>query len=467
MAQKANIPFSIDRTSRIPMFEQICSAIRQAIIDGDLVEGTKLAPSRSFAADLGVSRSTIVTVYDQLCAEGYITSVPRSGMLVCAISETQFKPRQEIQNRFEDEVQTLPQPLLGGQPDMELFPHRQWAKAVAKVCRTNPQAMLLGGGRFGNFELRKAIASHVLDWRGIEASPHQIIITAGSTDALGICIRTLAKAGDSIGLENPGYPPVRNFAKAMQLVPVDLKIGDQGAEVPLPGQTPRLSILTPSNQSPLGGVMSPRRRQEFVAWAKRHKAWIIEDDYDSEFRYAGHPIPALAGFDHLDRTIYVGSFAKIFSNLLRIGYLIVPAELIGKFRVSLERFGFSASYMPQQALAEFIQTGAFYHHLRKVRRIYKERRKYLIGRLSADLAEFGWFTDHQAGMQIAFHLRTSFQDTVVSEKAEKLGVTAQPLSSFGTSDVSYNGLILGFCNYTEPEIDRAVATLRQVMLGQY
>lgn len=455
------LAFSIDRTSKTPVFEQICAAIRERAISGELAEGVKMPPTRVLATELGVSRSTIVTAYEQLVAEGYLSGLRGSGYTVCAIGEVELTGKVDrIRSPMNTDHSGVLLPFEASQPDMRLFPHRQWAKAVARVCRTNPQAMLVGGARFGNLDLRQAISEHISEWRGIDASPHQIIVTAGSADALEICLRTLQKKGDTIDLENPGYQPMRAFSQIHGLVVNNLNIDESGAVVPAKQSSSRLAVLTPSHQYPLGGAMSPNRRLEFLAWAKRQDAWIIEDDYDSEFRYAGRPIPAMAGFDSLDRTIYVGSFSKIFSTSLRLGYIIAPEVLVPDFQSTLLRFGVNASYMPQQALADFMQAGEFYRHLRRVRRTYGDRRKYLLGKLKQDFSDFGYFVDHQAGMQVVFHLKEPFRDAEISKTALVKGVKVKPLSEFSVGRSQYNGLILGFCGFSEEEMEPALSALR-------
>ncbi|MBT2130478.1 PLP-dependent aminotransferase family protein [Planktotalea lamellibrachiae] len=459
------LAFTIDRHSKVPVFEQICTVIRTRAVSGSLTQGTRLPATRAMATELGVSRSTIVTAYDQLVAEGYLTSVQGSGYTVCAIGEVELAQKTPLPtpSKTQGDTPPTPHPFQAGRPDMRLFPHAQWAKTTARICRTDPRSMLEGASPFGHFKLRQAIAAHVADWRGITASPHQIIITAGSTDALEICTRSLAQEGDRIGLENPGYLPLRHFAEVQGLDPMYLDATGAGADLPPPGTAPRLVVLTPSHQYPLGGAMSPNRRLEFIHWAQSHDAWIIEDDYDSEFRYAGRPIPAMAGFDHLDRTLYIGSFSKIFSSALRLGYVIVPDPLIDGFRDTMRRFGQKASLMPQAPLAEFISSGEFYRHLRRVRRIYGERRKFLLDSLAQGFAEFGHFEDHQAGMQVTFHLNEGLADHAVSARAADLGVTAHPLSEYATKNSNFNGLVLGFCGFTPDEMAPALGVLRQAL----
>lgn len=461
MKQTPWLAFSIDRSAKTPVFEQICSSIRERVISGDLAEGTKLPPTRVFATELGVSRSTIITAYDQLVAEGYLRSVQGSGYMICALGEVELAKRNTSKRiKRVDEQTRLPIPFQASQPDMRLFPHRQWAKAVARVCRTNPEAMLISNSYFGNIQLREAIAEHVSEWRGIDASPQQIFVTAGSTDALEICLRTLVGTGDTIGLENPGYQPMRQFAEAHGVALSNLNVDDNGAEVPRTSSTARLAVLTPSHQYPLGGAMSPNRRLEFLAWATSQDAWIVEDDYDSEFRYAGRPIPAMAGFDHLNRTIYIGSFSKIFSNSLRLGYVVAPEALIDRFQATLKRFGQRASYMPQQALADFMKSGEFYRHLRRVRRTYGDRRKFLLDKLARDFTDFGSCIDHHAGMQVVFHLKEGLKDVEIAKSAAEIGVATQPLSQFATGKTGHNGLILGFCGISEEEMNPALNALK-------
>ena len=467
MKQTAWLAFSINRASPTPVFEQVCEVIRAKAISGDLPEGTKLPPTRVFATELGVSRSTIVTAYEQLVAEGYLYAVQGSAYSICAMGEVELATdNTPAQPNEAEEVTPNPRPFQAGQPDMRLFPHQQWARAVSRVCRSNPQAMLVGGSSFGNFQLRLAIARHVSEWRGIEASAHQIIITAGSTDALEICIRTLAGNDDRIGVEDPGYLPLRRIAGAQGLNPVFMRIDKDGATSPRGVCDLNLVVLTPSHQYPLGGAMSPNRRLEFIRWAERTNGWVIEDDYDSEFRYAGRPIPAMAGFDQLRRTIYIGSFSKIFSNALRLGYVIVPKPLIGDFRTTMGTFGLRASYMPQQALAEFIHSGEFYRHLRRVRRIYAERRKHLLDRISMDFLQYGSVTDHQAGMQIVLHLHPGLNDQQICAQAGKDGLAVQPLSAFCAEKSRYNGLLLGYCGFTWDESSAALDQLK-VILGEF
>jgi GntR family transcriptional regulator/MocR family aminotransferase len=478
--------FSIDRDSRTPVFEQICAAIRQHAAAGQIALGSRMPPTRVFATELGVSRSTIVTAYEQLVAEGYLSSRQGSGYRLCAAGEVELTPLttppKEMFEKQAPETAAAPsvmrpsfssvpgqrelRPFRAGTPDMRLFPYRQWAKTVARICRSDPQAMFVGGG-FGAMALRQSICDHVAEWRGISAKPEQVIVTAGATDAIALCLQALAQAGDTVALEDPGYKPLQYFISAQGLSPAYLRVDESGAMLPVGADSPRLAILTPSHQFPLGGAMSPTRRMEFLRWAAETQAWIIEDDYDSEFRYAGRPIPAMAGFDHLHRTLYVGSFSKIFSNALRLGYLILPEPLVALFAESTRRFAPQASSMPQQPLADFIHSGEFYRHLRRVRRIYAERRRFLLDQLTRHFAEYGYCVDHQAGMQVVFHLTSGLQDREICKSATEQGLSIEALSSFVQAEdlnkAKYNGLVLGFCGYSEEELQAGLDLLLRLL----
>lgn len=452
-----SLSLPLDRDSSTPIFEQIAAGLRRGIMSGDIAADSHLPPTRAFAQQLGVSRSTIVTAYDQLVAEGYIQGHPGAGFTVERIGDVSL-PSSVPAPKVIEAPGRKSLPFRPGEPDMRLFPHRAWGKAVSRVCRRSPEVLLGAAPRFGLPVLREAIAQHVADWRGLDVDPGQIIVTSGAGDAVEMSLRALCSRGETAALEDPGYRPLKEFITAQGLKPELLTIDDAGAALPKKAQ---LAILTPSQQFPLGGSMTPQRRHEFLRWAEERDGWLIEDDYDSEFRFAGRPIPALAGLDN-SRTVYVGSFSKIFSNTLRIGYAIVPQALLGRFAEVQRQFGTRASMMPQAPLAEFMQSGEFYRHLRRVRRTYGQRRQHLVDALRRDFADIGQFTDHQAGMQIAFHLPQEISDQQIVALAAEQDIVVEALSSYCHATTKYNGLLLGFCGFDEEEMQGALVRLRQV-----
>ncbi|WP_027858619.1 MocR-like pyridoxine biosynthesis transcription factor PdxR [Marinobacterium jannaschii] len=463
MSQQSPLLFAIDRTSKTPIFEQICESIRRQAHSGRLKPGITVPATRTLAGELSVSRSTVVTAYEQLVAEGYLQGRRGAGYTLCAIGSVELPASKITAVPMESVPQLELKPLAPSEPDMRLFPYRQWAKAVARVCRTEPEAMLLCDETFGNLALRQAIAEHVREWRDIEASAEQIIVTAGASDALNICLRTLIATDQSVGIEDPGYQPITQLLKSQGIRPVWLDVDQDGARLPCSENQPTAVVITPSHQYPLGGVMSPQRRAAYINWANHQQGWIIEDDYDSEFRYGGRPIPALAGFDALHRTLYIGSFAKIFSNRLRLGYLIVPKSLIDPMRQTMDNFGLRAGLMPQQALAEFMRSGDFYRHLRRVRKRYNERRRFLVEQLKAGFSQFGTVQDYPAGMQLVFHLNNDLDDREVAQRAQQLGIGVETLSDSTARALHYNGLVLGFSGYSPEEMRESLSNLQQLL----
>ncbi len=464
MLNLAALAFTLRRESKIPIFVQLCDQIRERIVAGQIHQNSRLPPTRSLAIELGLSRSTLVTVYEQLSAEGYIEGRRGSGFFVCQLGESDYLQPRAVKAQSDKNLKTTSiQHLIrhAGLPDKRLFPYRAWARCLSRTARLTPEALVNSKSPLGDEALRSSIASYLSDWRGLDILPQQILVSAGSIDALETCIRTIASAGDSIGLENPGYQPLRNIVENQGMSVDWLNTTDQGTQLPQ-SCSPRLVILTPSHQFPLGGTMSPNRRLEFQQWANQNNTWIIEDDYDSEFRYAGRPIPAMASMEGADRTIYIGTFSKVFSVSLRLGYLVMPPNLVPDFLETIARFGNKAALPCQRALSNFIDSGEFYRHIRRVRRIYAERRRQLIDQLQHKLSDYISIQDHQAGMQISVELAPDISDQHITRLAKQKGLALSPLSSYYGGGNPKQGLVLGFCGYTESEINSNVETLRQI-----
>jgi GntR family transcriptional regulator / MocR family aminotransferase len=449
--------FEPDYAGQQPVFVQLYEHIRRAIIQQKLTADIRLPASRNLASLLGLSRTTVVSAYDQLVAEGYLYSRTGSGFFVQpgAIDDQYQKVQKPIKNNHPKKLPDRSRLSHPGYPDDRIFPYQSWARCVSRTARLDPTALIKTGNMFGDTRLQRAISDYLLEWRGLEIEPEQVYITAGSIDALENCIRSLTVPGDAAALENPGYLPLRHIVSNQGLSISWLSIGDQGTDLPVLDETrptEKLVVLTPSHQFPLGGAMTHGRRQEFLQWANHHSAWIIEDDYDSEMRFSGRPIPAMASLDKFDRTIYVGTFSKVFSVGLRLGYLIMPKQIINRFENTISRFGIKAAVPAQRVLAHFMEDGDFYRHIRKSRRIYSERRKLLIELLNSQLNEFIEFDDHQAGMQLTVKFRTDINDQEISELAKQQGVHVSPLSAQYHGKPARSGLIMGFCGFNETEI---------------
>lgn len=463
------LKLDIETDASTALFQQIYDELRLRIVTRQFIPGERLPPTRKLAEELSVSRTTIVTAYDQLIAEGFVESRAGSGIYVSDIGEVELPPEKHSDVNIE--LSPIPasaaiKPFSPGSPDMRLFPFQQWARCVARVARKDAKALVVNADPFGNVDLRTEICRYLSEWRGIDAIPQQILITAGSGEALELCIRSLINQGNTIALENPGYPPLYAFAGSLGIDISPMEVDDQGAMPPAldsNANAAKLAVLTPSSQFPLGGSMPQSRRNEFLAWAETSKGWIIEDDYDSEFRYAGRPYPALASFDRNGRVLYIGSFSKIFSNGVRMGFVVLPSKLIADLGATIRQYGSKASIMPQQPLAYFMKSGEFYRHIRRVRRIYSERRQALIKLLKTNLGDIATFDDHHAGMQIAIKLPLDYNDKQLSKIASNRGLTCPPLSDYYRSNHSQNGLLLGFCGFTVEEMQTAMEELKMII----
>lgn len=466
-------PFALDRTGGQPLFLQIYEILRHRIISGRVPAGGILPPSRRLAVDLGVSRSTAIAAYDQLVAEGYVESRLGAGIFVNALPEAAgdfggSSPggAKAPERPFAVGSAPLdPPPFRPGIPDMSRFPFRAWARAVARAARQAPEAMVLATDPFGDPVLRQAIAGHVRSARGIEADADRIVITAGAIGGLDFILRTIMKPGDRLALEDPGYQAVRAMARTRGLEPLWLPVDRDGAVVPASGGglDPVAAMLTPSHEYPLGGTMPMARRTEFLNYAGQTGAWLIEDDFDSDFRYAGRPIPALSSLDDRGRVIYVGTFAKLFSQSLRIGYVILPSSLVDRFRQAVPPFGAGASLVPQRALAAFIESGELQRHVRRMRRVYGVRRAHFVALLREILGARISFDDHPVGMQLVARLAPGVDDRAVSAAAEAAAIDCPPLSGHYAEMPPVSGLLMGFAAFETGRMAAPMETLRTVL----
>ncbi len=440
-----------------PRYAQIGDGLRKQITEGQLPPGTRLPASRALAQDLGVARSTVVTAYDQLVAEGYLEAIQGAGIFVCDIApisplsapsptrSTTFTPRSGL--------------LAPGAPDPGIFPVQPWARCVARVARNTPSALVHQDDPFGDPDLRREIAAYAGRWRGITATADQVMVTSGASAGLELAMELLVSDGH-LALETPGYVPTQRFAKARGWHVHWMPVGSQGAALPvMPSQ---VTVLTPSHQFPLGGSLPVPVRQAFLQAAADCDGWIVEDDFDSEFRYAGQPVPAMAALDRDGRCIYVGTFSKTFSHALRLGYLILPPGLVSRFRNYLTHPTSSAPVTAQRPLAEFMASGQYDRHIRRARRIYAQRYSAAADALQRWPAELGSFQRHEAGMQIAFHLPHSQPDRALAAAARSAGFAIRPLSDNDPKGTA-QGVLIGFCQSKPEEIAGQIEALGRII----
>jgi GntR family transcriptional regulator/MocR family aminotransferase len=477
----------LDRALNVPLHRQLYDAVRAAVLDRRLVSGTRLPPTRELARELSVSRNTVMLAFEQLIVEGYLVGRVGAGTYVCEeLPDATLRPapsgrrsrtasvraRRRAQ-RSEAIVRSHvslarrgpPRPFRIGVPDVQQFPFAEWSRIVGRAWRQPPADLLMYGEPAGYRPLREAIAAYAGAARAVRCEADQVIVVSGSQQALDLATRVLTDPGDVVWIEDPGYMGARASLEAAGAcvvpVPVDADGIDVGRGV-ASAPDARLAYVTPSHQFPLGVTMSLARRLALLEWASTAGAWIIEDDYDSEYRYEGRPLASLQGLDGDDRVIYVGTFSKVMFPALRLGYLIVPPDLVDAFTQARAVTDRGAPSVEQAVVAEFIAEGHLGRHIRRMRSLYASRRAAL---LDAAKRQLGGIVDMWAthtGMHLAAMLPATVDDAAVSTAALARGIEAPPVSAYRMSPGA-GGLLLGFAAYSERDIIRAATELGAVL----
>ncbi|HTU82988.1 MAG TPA: PLP-dependent aminotransferase family protein [Candidatus Acidoferrales bacterium] len=466
-------PLFPDRSSGQPLAEQLTRRLRDAIENGALPAGTKVLGSRQLAKRLGLGRNTVALAFEQLSAEGYLESKRGSGTVVAearferprrAPISTAGRPPQadriaSLRAHFDDA--TGRGALRPGMPALSMFPWKSWNRCVRHAAEL--EGNLGYGPASGLRVLREAIAQHVRQFRGIAADPEQIVVVEGAQAAMHLAAIVLARSGDTIAIEDPCYALARAAfgAAALRLHPVRVdRDGIRSGELP---KQARFAFLTPTHQFPLGGTLPLVRRLEVLAWAEQRDAYVLEDDYDSEFTSRVRPLPALQSLDRNERVVYIGSFSKTLAPGLRIGYAIAPPHLASAFRTGRASTSLGTSIALQAALAQFVKTGAFARHLRRMNAAYEERRSALVHALQP-LARRGFeIGPMQVGLHVALTSKQPFADRAVASSLEGQRLVA--LSSLCLKRSDCFGFVLGFTNGTSEEIARAAGALAGEVAG--
>src|SRR5262245_54210247 len=489
----SRLPFtviSINPAASVPLYRQLYDEFRAAILAGRLKAGNKLPPTRELANELGISRNTVMTAYDQLTSEGYIEGRVGSGAWVTsALPEEmlQSRPiparapvgspqRKAISKRGERLVSVLPPvrhqgagkllPFRGAFPDPASFPFEVWTRLLAKYSR-NPSHDLFGYAHVAGYpRLREAIAAYLRAARAVKCEADQVIIVPGSQVALELATQMLLDPGDTVLMEDPGYFGVRGvFIRAgarIAPVPVDQE-GISLEVVKSNRDQARMVYVTPSHQFPLGATLPLARRLELLDWARAAGAWIIEDDCDGEYRYAGRPIASLQGLDSENRVIYTGTFSKVLFPSLRIGYLVVPPDLVDAFITGRIMIDLQPATIPQAALADFIEEGHLTRHLRRMRKLYGSRQGLLLEVARAELSGLLEIQESEAGMHLIGWLPPEVSDMEAARAASVHNVLALPLSAFSLKPVTRGALMLGYTAFNEREIRAGVRRLKTAL----
>jgi GntR family transcriptional regulator/MocR family aminotransferase len=482
------IALQLDRRSRVPLQRQLYDEIRTAILSGRLAPGARVPATRVLASDTGTSRNTVSGAFDQLLSEGYLEGKVGSGTYVArmlpedllrvtrqpgpsrpVIARACLSRRGRMLGGIPASLRSreiaTEQAFRTGLPAFDEFPRALWARLGARLLRHAPSAVLTYGDPAGYRPLRRAIAEYLRAARGVNCSAEQVIVTAGSQQALDLAARLLLDPGDAAWVEDPGYLGARGALRAAGVRSIPVPVDSGGLSV-VEGEKrapeARLACVTPSHQYPLGMTMPLSRRTSLLAWARRHRAWIVEDDYDSEFRYSGRPLQALQGLDPIGCVIYTGTFSKVLFPSLRLGYMVVPESLVDTFVSARALVDRHPPGLEQAIVAEFLAEGHFARHVRRMRTLYAERQEALVLALGRELGGAIEASPAEAGMNLTAWLRGNASDLELSNKAAQVGVVVTPVSAYALEVKPRSGLLLGYAAFTTRQIREGVRKLAQI-----
>ena len=465
-----------------PLFRQVYRGLRQAILAGTFRAGDRLPSTREMADELGISRTVVLLAYDQLIAEGFAAGRGGSGTYVAeglggnrpkrletstrlrlsrygsaaaeVATSVDFPGRRSKRLRYDFEY--------GGRGDVETFPFEMWRRILLRHMRNAPTRELDYAGAAGSLALREAISIHVRRSRAVACDPSQVIIVNGSQQALDLVARVLIERGDDVAIENPQYQGAREIFRSagarLQLVSVDRE-GLNPDKLP---KRARLAFVTPSHQFPTGAILPVARRLALLEWARHKNAAIVEDDYDGEFHYEGQPLESLQGLDGEGRVIYIGTFSRTVFSALRIGYLIAPKSLVPAFTSAKWLCDRHTATLEQETLAEFIATGMYERHLRRIRRRNAANREALLGAVEEYLGGRVQVSGEGAGTHVVLWPRGRVAEKSVVEKAAAAGVGIYGISGYFLTPAARAGFMLGYSHLKEHEIREGIRRLSEV-----
>lgn len=490
----------LDRAAAVPLHRQVYARLREAILEGRISGGTRLPATRTLAEELSISRNTVVNAFDQLLAEGYIEGRVGAGTYVARVLPDEFlssgdrqpgghpRPASErAQRRVSRRIAALrsisppqmpwsatqgtygtPRAFRPGLPAVGEFPFEAWSRAISRRSKRPPDDLLSYGSPAGYGPLREAIAAYLKASRGVRCGPDQVIVVAGSQQALDLSARVLLDPGDAAWIEDPGYLGARGalLASGARIVPVP--VDGEGLRVDIGAERcpdARMIYVSPSCQYPMGVTMSLARRLALLEWAAQSGAWVLEDDYNSEYRYAGRPLASLQGLDRDNRVIYIGSFSKVLFPALRMGYLVVPPDLVNDFLMVRSRTDMHSPTLEQAALADFMEEGFFSRHIRRMRILYAERQARLVEAARRELAGLLDIRPAEAGMHLVGYLPGDSDDQRVAHRVLAAGIYTPPLSAYAIEPLEKRGVLLGYTGVSETEIDEGVRRMARALVS--
>ena len=469
--------FFPDRTSPVALHRQLATHLRDAVLAGELAGGTRLHASRALAEQLGVSRNTVTQAIDELVAEGYLETRIGAGTYVAtgltlrargASAPDAVAPRISVRARrfaphlHDPDGGSEPALFRPGVPDLALFPDAVWRR-VANRWLDSAQTRGYGDPR-GYRALREAIATHLRQTRGVTLGADNVIVLEGTRAALALIADVLLDPGDALAVEDPGYAAMHDAASAAGATNVPVPLDDEGFDVARAPSNARVAYVTPSHQYPTGVVMGLRRRLDLLDWARAVGSYVVEDDYDAEFRYDGPPLPALQGLDSA-RVLYVGTFSKTLAPGLRVAWIVVPDALADAFGAARAVSSGGPSFPLQAALAAFVAEGHFALHVRRAAQRYRERRDALVGALERRLGGAVRVQGAATGLHVV--ARFDGDDVVVAQAAAAHGVVAPALSRYALDGHGPTGLVLGFAAGDPRAIERAAERLERAFAARH
>lgn len=468
---------------------QIYDVIRTAILDQSLPAGLQLPSSRYLAQELTVSRNTVTFAYEQLLAEGYLETRNGAGTFVADTEPEQAgraspAPCQPAGQDIHAGLSKRGTDLFGmagvgktqwgafmpGVPDVTQFPNKIWSRLQNKYWRRSRSDLLTYSSGGGHLPLREAIADYLRVARSVNCNADQVLITTGIHQSMDLVTRMLSDHGDHAWVEDPCYWGTRSVLRSLGVRTVAIPVDDEGLQL-LPEQMchpPRFIVATPSHQYPMGMVMSLTRRRALLDYAASHQTWVVEDDYDSEFRYGSRPIASLQGLDTHQRVLYLGTFSKTLFPGLRIGYLVVPEALTNAFATGLSELYRCGNTYTQAVLAEFMTEGHFASHIRRMRQVYAERMRLLRAAITRHFDERIILTSGEAGLHLALALPDHVDDNEISRQAGLTGIVVRPLSLYYQNrDAARRGLMLGYASVPDDQIQPAFDLLASVIKSHW
>ncbi|HEV8580302.1 MAG TPA: PLP-dependent aminotransferase family protein [Thermoanaerobaculia bacterium] len=486
-----NAGILLDESSGVPLHAQLYEQLRGAMLSGRLAPGTRLPSTREMARELGVARNTVLNAFDQLGAEGYLEGRVGDGTYVSAqVPDDLFHVDREDRPRGRPgegaplsargrkiEAASVspanycgqPRPFRTSTPALDVFPYQLWSRLLTRRWRRSGRELLTYGDPAGYRPLREAIARYLGAARGVRCHSDSIVLTNGSMHALEMIARVLLDAGDPAWIEDPGFLGARaalTTAGARLIpVPVDCEGMDVDAGIEQCHHA-RFAYVTPSHQYPLGPTLSLRRRLALLQWARRTGAWILEDDYDSEYRYTGKPLPSLQGMDTDERVIYIGTFSKVLFPAIRVGYIVSPPGLYPALVAARSLGGHATAPLDHAALADFISSGHFARHLRRMRVIYAARQRSLLNAAQSELKGLLDVEPGEAGMHLMGWLPESLDDHAAAIAAASHGVEVTPLSAYCLRPPQRGALRLGYTGYAPKQLWEGARRLASALRGQ-